>query len=335
MNQKQSTKQILLKLGILLALIGIAAYLMKDSLMEIMQEVMQTPFSILLLLCLCGGMFYVFEGLSFMFLSKRYAPSFQLKDGIGCAYYVNFFRVVTFGSGTVASNMFYLNRCQIPPSKSIGLVTIHNIFYQVAVIFWAFVGFVFNYDLMRSTFGDYFVFLLLGCLGAFIFIGGMVLFAVSKRFHAFIMKVARFLFRKEQWNEKLNEADQMFETARKETEILLHDKKTLATLFGIHVIRMLFWYVIPVVLFHPNSIGEAFTLMSLMAMILAMAGVIPSPAGIGGLEVVYMAFFSVIAQSIQAATTLLLYRFATYLLPLIISVVVMFWTEMKIKKDQA
>ena len=330
--KKQSFRQIFWKLAILAVLIGIAAYLMKDSLPSIMEQVLQTPLSTVLVLCVLGILYFVMEGASFWVLSRRYNKKFSWLKGALCAFYVNFFRIVTFGSGTVASNMVYLNREDIPPSESIGLVTIHNIFYQIAVVFWAFVGFFTQFNLMQSTFGDYFKYLLLGCAGAFLFISAMLLFALSARFHGLIMKIAHFLFRKKQWQAKLKEVDEMFHTARGETSKLLHDKKTLAALFVIHSLRMVCWYIIPVILFRPENFSQTAVIISLMAMVLAMAGVIPSPAGIGGLEFVYMTFFTVICGSIASASTLLLYRFATYILPLGLSVLVMIVSETKVKK---
>lgn len=330
--KKQSFKSIFLKIAILVLFIGIAIYLMKDSLHEIILEVSHTPFSIIGGISLLGILFYVLEGASFTLLSKRYEKKFSWLQGIGCAYYVNFFRVVTFGSGTVASNMIYLNRYQVPPSKSIGLITLHNIFYQVAVVFWAFVAFITQYDLIQTTFGNYFQYLLWGCLGAFIFISGMLLFALSANFHHLIMKIARFIFRSEKWQDKLKQVDEMFVTARSETRHLIHNWKILFSLFLIHSLRMISCYMIPLILFAPTTFKQAFVLVALMAVVLAIAGVIPSPAGIGGLEFVYLTFFSVVVGGVKAASTLLLYRFATYILPLVISACVMIYSEAKVKK---
>jgi hypothetical protein len=58
------------------------------------------------------------------------------------------------------------------------------------------------------------------------------------------------------------------------------------------------------------------------ALMTAIAGVFPSPAGIGSTEILYTLLFVRIEGIIQAASTMLLYRFATFIFPFIIGAVV-------------
>ena len=49
-----------------------------------------------------------------------------------------------------------------------------------------------------------------------------------------------------------------------------------------------------------------------------LAGSIPTPAGIGSFEFVYLLLFSPIVGTVDAASSMLLYRFASYVWPFLI-----------------
>ena len=52
-----------------------------------------------------------------------------------------------------------------------------------------------------------------------------------------------------------------------------------------------------------------------------LSGVIPTPAGIGSFEFVYMLLFGPMVGTVDAASSMLLYRFATFIWPFVIGFV--------------
>lgn len=99
----------------------------------------------------------------------------------------------------------------------------------------------------------------------------------------------------------------------------------LLRLFLCNVLKFTTWYIIPWIVFC-NSLGgeygdlpfsflQCFALTSLSQ---SLAGVIPTPAGIGSVEAVFTLLFRRLLPEAKALSAVLLYRFATMLLPCVI-----------------
>ena len=78
---------------------------------------------------------------------------------------------------------------------------------------------------------------------------------------------------------------------------------------------MLLFYSIPAsLLFGTTGISFAESIL-LMAVAYMLSGIIPAPSGAGALEFVFLLFFSHFKDSGRALSVILLFRFATWVLP--------------------
>lgn len=77
------------------------------------------------------------------------------------------------------------------------------------------------------------------------------------------------------------------------------------------------YYSLPYVILYSTGISyvTCFTLISIMSII---AGVLVFPGGIGSVEISYLLLFNPIVGNIYAVSSLLVYRFMTFLLPILI-----------------
>ena len=104
----------------------------------------------------------------------------------------------------------------------------------------------------------------------------------------------RFRAKHPSWEEKLTGAGHKLALLQAESRSLLQD---------------------PILLLHgdlPFSFLQCFALTSLSQ---SLAGVIPTPAGIGSVEAVFTLLFRRLLPEAKALSAVLLYRFATMLLP--------------------
>lgn len=132
----------------------------------------------------------------------------------------------------------------------------------------------------------------------------------------------RFRAKHPSWEEKLTGAGHKLALLQAESRSLLQDPILLLHLFLCNVLKFTIWYIIPWIVFC-NSLGgeygdlpfsflQCFALTSLSQ---SLAGVIPTPAGIGSVEAVFTLLFRRLLPEAKALSAVLLYRFATMLLP--------------------
>lgn len=109
------------------------------------------------------------------------------------------------------------------------------------------------------------------------------------------------------------------ETASK---YLLHKKKMVAGVVGLNLLKLCFWYGMPYLLFAGDKNINMVETMAITALSVMLAAVIPAPAGIGSTEFVFTGLFAGIVGTGIAGSASLLYRFATFVFPFLIGVVV-------------
>ena len=66
---------------------------------------------------------------------------------------------------------------------------------------------------------------------------------------------------------------------------------------------------------HPNI--DFLLTFSFISFAVVLSGVIPTPAGIGSFEFVYLLLFKPLVGTVDAVSSLLLYRFSSFILPFI------------------
>ena len=64
--------------------------------------------------------------------------------------------------------------------------------------------------------------------------------------------------------------------------------------------------------------GEYRRYMAATAMMTALSGVIPAPGGVGAVEFIFVLLFTPLTGKAAAASGMLIYRFATYILPFLL-----------------
>ena len=104
-------------------------------------------------------------------------------------------------------------------------------------------------------------------------------------------------------------------------ELLTHKRRFLV-LLALNLFKLTVIYTIPAyILYGADSLTVIQSTM-LMAVAYMLAGVIPAPSGIGSLEFVFLLFFNCFAQEIYTVPSILVFRFATWIVPFVIGAVV-------------
>ena len=103
---------------------------------------------------------------------------------------------------------------------------------------------------------------------------------------------------------------------------LLTHKKRFLMLLVLNLFKLAVIYTIPAYILY--GMGQLTIMQSTMLMAVAymLAGVIPAPSGIGSLEFVFLLFFNCFAQESNTVPSILVFRFATWIVPFVIGAIV-------------
>ena len=179
-----------------------------------------------------------------------------------------------------------------------------------------------HFSSMRRLYQDYTTYMFLGILIAVAVAAALILVCVCEPLHRFGFSMAKKYIRKENLLVKLRELEEKAVIVREEAGILLHDKKLLTEVIFLNFCKLTAWYLIPGVIFEKLNAPELGLLIAVTAMVNALAGVIPAPGGVGAVEFVFVLMFTPLAGEVAATSGVLIYRFATYILPFLIGAAV-------------
>ncbi len=269
---------------------------------------------------ICGLCYLVTESLIFTILLKKEHHLFHIYHGIIGTFYAAFYRVPTFGSGTAAAQVYYFSTRGIDPSVGLSAATLQYVFHKSAISVYAGLGFLLCSDFMNRYFADYRTALLLGFFLTFFICSALILVCVSDRFHTFLGWIWDRADRKGTYQKQKNTALEKCRELRRETKQFSSSVWRLVMVTLLEFVKLSFQYLIPFIILEPEN-GSVFEIMCVMALVLALSGVIPAPGGLGSTDGLIVLFFSQIVDPAQALSVMVLYRFATYLIPFLIGMI--------------
>lgn len=290
---------------------------LKDSLPDIWQQLKKTSPVILTHILLTSVFYHCSEGLITAFIARKHLPEFSLKTGIQCAFYCSFYRVATLGSGAGAAGTYFLHKKGIDIVSAAGMYMMQYIFHKISIALYAVFMLICNFSFMYHTYYQYSSFLATGIGITLLIVVFLFALCFCKPLHSLVYRFCCWLCRK--GIEKIDPETirEQLALLRNTSSLLMNDKKLLFQLMFINFIKLSFWYSIPFLILHRENIFSLTASLSITSLVTALAGVIPTPAGIGSTEFVYLLLYEPVTGTVAAASSMLLYRFSTYLFPVL------------------
>lgn len=242
-----------------------------------------------------------------------------------------FFNAITpFSTGGQPFQVYVLRKNKIPISDGTNIIMQESIIHQIAVIMVGFITLTLNYFLKVCQIeGIILTFLIIGFLvNAFVL---LLLFTLSysKKINKSLIKwfinLLTFLRLVKNKQQLLNKLNKTIEDFTNNSKILLQDKKRFIKLITINCLALFCLYIVPLtVLF---SFGDYYSFDGMTAIILVsfvsiISSYIPLPGGMGGQEYLFILLFGVYINQPLLSSLMLLWRFITYYLPMIIGAVI-------------
>ena len=309
------------KLMFVCLLLGILYYSFRDSMGDMLTELSRVSPSVILLLFLTVILYHVCEGHITWLIVHKTHPEYTNWKGFCNAFYASFYKTATLGSGSGIAAIYYLNRSGIPVPNATGMYLFQYIVHKVSMALYSLLLFFMTYGFIHASFADYQGYILLGFLGACVIAGVLSAVAVVPWMQtACCLSAHRLGKNHPAWEEKLTGAGHKLALLQSESRALLKDPLLIFRLFLCNLLKFTTWYMLPWFVFcNSSATGDlpftALQCFSLTALSQSLAGVIPTPAGIGSVEAVFVLLFRRLMPEAKALSAVVLYRFDTMLLP--------------------
>lgn len=324
---RQSSGRTAKKMGlyIILCLIVIALLFYRKSLYEIWGGIKQITIYELMCSILLAVAAYFMEGMTIACMMSTVLTGFPVRKGIGIAYLCEFYRLITMGNGSGFAEIYYMHKSGIETGTATVLTMHQYLCKRIGMILLGSIGFVIlSLDSgKRDFYGSYVGFMMTGGLVCFAVIAFFLCLTLSSRVTAVILAVMDWLAAKfPSRGEKIRVWKEQAALLNQSGKMVLKQKRRIAGAILIQIGKLLLFYAIPVYLLRENKLLGTADCLCLMAVTYMLSGVIPSPSGAGSLEFVYLLFFTEFIEAKTAVPAILVFRFATWIIPFVIGGVV-------------
>lgn len=305
-------------------------FVLKDDFNNIIKELLQmNPFWLFFAL-LCYVLYLVFKSLAFHITVKKEKNDTSFKRSMIHNTIVQFFNGVTpFSTGGQPMEVYMLKQQGIRYSKGVNIILQTFIFYQTALVLYGLIAVGLNY-----CFG---IFSKITVLRRLILLGfimntvvAIFLFIIvfSKKLNHFLLNKGiclltkiKIVKNKDAVLDKMNERLETFH------ECAFHLKQHKNLFFkGVfyQLISLSFFYIIPLFLaFSMNDYTSLNVMTAIVssAYVLIIGSFVPIPGASGGIEYGFIAFFGNFIKGSNLPAMLLVWRFITYYLGMIVGAI--------------
>lgn len=298
-------------------------YLLKDNFIESMKLLKNANYLYIILAFIIFGLYIIVEAYLLYILIKKQKKNYKFKDAVNLNIMTKFFNGVTpFSLGGQPLQIYRLNKEGIAVTKGILILVENFIILQITMTFmcilYLIIGYIFN--IMPSGFILYITILgiIITIISLFIAIFSCVKTNVAKKVGYFFIDKLKFIKDKEDKKKKWNTKCTEYSLGYKE---LVKDKKFIVKCVIINFIYMTIYFMVPFFAFkalHSDmSINFVYSII-FGCFIYTSSCFVPIPGASVGAEYSFIHYFEVIVKEIFIVPALLLWRFITYYIPMII-----------------
>lgn len=334
-----SMKKIREKLGhkidiiLLLFVTLIVLYIsLKDDFFDVVDGIKNLNlFWVFIALILVFG-YYFFRALSLYTFARKFNSKFRFRSALRMTYITQFFDGITpSSSGGQPYQVYSLSKNNISVIDATSIAIQNFIVYQIALVLLGFIAVFLNmkFDLFSSV----------GLIKKLVIIGFIVnilvitvLFALAflektnKIVMNFIIKILSKLKIVKDKDKKINDFNGYIERFHAGASTLMNDKLDFIKTIVYNFIGLSVFYLIPVVILYGtgdySSFNFLFSIVS-SAYVMLIGAFVPIPGGGGGLEYAFSQFYGVFVSGALLTLIMILWRFLTYYLGVIVGAILL------------
>ena len=324
----KNKSKIIINLIIIFVVLSLVLYFsLKDNYQEIIDNIKNMNIIWLIISIIILIISRIFSAVSSYQMTKANDHHVSFLRAIQINLIIPFFHGVTpFAGGGQPMEIYYLHNEKIPLGKSTNIVLQNFIVYQTALIIISLIAVIYNviFDLFPAN-SLIKQLVIIGFIINFLVWLFTLLVSLSKKFNQVILKITLFIlkkFSKPALKEKIT--NYLSNLHKNATTIIKHKKSSLLSLFA-NILSLICLYSIPYLVLTGMGITNLNIIETIVATsyIMIMGSFVPIPGGTGGLEYGYMYFFNYLIGGSILTSSMLVWRFVSYYLAMIIGAIVL------------
>lgn len=316
---------------ILLAILTIAImyFLLKDDFNNIVDVLLNINIWWFLVGFILIFSYWILRSLVLKRFTRYFKPGARFLNSFQLTMRTQFFNAVTpFATGGQPYQVYYLAKEGIKVSSSTSIILQNFIVYQIALVFLGMVAVVLNQifhfypkvEILQNL-------VTVGFIANTLVIVIMFLISFNTKFNRMIVKLGIFLLSKlnivKDKDAKLKEWDNNINNFHDSATILLKNKKDFIYGILLNLIALITLYLVPYAMMCAIGINAFNPLEAIVtsAYVMLLGSFVPMPGGTGGLEYGFLAFYGNFLTGSALTALMLLWRFITYYLGMILGAI--------------
>lgn len=317
---------------LVLIVLGLVLYFsLKDNYLEIISLIKSISLGWIILAIIFVCLYRFLSGSSLYYLVKNSKKKISIMKAFQISFIIMFFHAVTpFNTGGQPMEVYYLHKENVPIEKGTNIVLQNFILYQTALILIGLITILYNNVFKIFPFNS--IMRKLVILGFLINFGVWlitVMLAFGKKSSTNILvKLIKFLHKLHIIKDRDKVIANMYDYANKFYESagsLRKNKLLLVKILGINIIALIINYSIPYILACGLGINNLTIMQTIVATsyVMIIGSFVPIPGGTGGIEYGFMYFFGCLLSGSVLPALMLIWRFITYYIGMIIGAIVL------------
>lgn len=323
-------RKLILNILLFVVMIGVIVFVIRDSLGEIFAELGKTSLPVLLGVTALGLISQIIEGYTIKTIAGEFQSGFTIRDGFFASAYSTFYRVITFGTGSILSEVIYYHKKGLKYSEGTGTSALRVITYKIALMVWAFVFLIVKGDAIQAHISNG-IFLVIAGIGVtLLIISTLLLLSLNINAQVFFVIICNRFLKRQKLRDGVDRLNEQIYSLRGAIKTFIRDRSAVLRVFCSNMGKLVVWYLLPYfILVQDYPEIDFFLTVALISFTVILGGILPAPGGIGGFEFVYVLLFRNVVGRVDAVSSLLLYRYATYLLPFLIGMIYVLFNKQR------
>lgn len=324
----------------ILLIVGFTAFVLwftlKDNFGEVMEILREVNGGWLIVILIITFLYQAVIGWILTQLTRISNPHYRLRYGVVNAVVASFFHGVTpSASGGQFAQVYVFKKQGVPLSDSASVLWMDFIVYQSTMILSVFILILLRFHHFYTNYSQFFLLVLLGFLiNSLVIIGLWALVRFPKVYTWLsttgIHLASRLHLIKNKDKALASLKDQLDRFGSETTKLKTHKPLIIRVVLA-NFVRLGLYYLIPffcaLALSLPVSADMILDIMALSAFVSMINAFIPIPGASGGTEATYVLMFSTILGKLGATSSMILWRFASYYLIMILGGLTFIWVK--------
>ena len=281
-------------------------------------------------LILCLIIVFIWQlliGISLTIFSRIIKKDYKISQGFLNALVATLFNGITpSATGGQIAQAFVFNKQGLNAGDAISVLWTEFIMYQSTMCLFGLFLIILKLKFFLTEYSNLFILVIFGFILNSAVIVGLILLAKFNKFQDFIFtKGINIAYKLHLIKDKVsttNYINEQLSNFRKEANNLIHHKKEFIICCILCIFRLTAYYSIPFIIFIALGIKPNLDIfidcLSMGSFVAIASNLIPIPGASGGTELIFIQMFAHIFGPLNAKTAVLLWRFFTYYLLLLV-----------------